>query len=203
MDFNEFSGYILAGGKSSRMGSDKAFLEIGNKTFIENAVEILKPICENRLKIVLNSKQNHFIKKLPENIPHIFDIYENRGALGGIHASLKDCKTKFAIILAVDIPFLTQEAMKVLCKTANDSDEVSAVIPKQKDDRLQPLAGIYKVDECLPEIEKLLESKESNSVIFYLTKLPEIKTIPENQFNSENSLLNVNSPTEYKKVSKK
>ena len=110
-----FTGYILAGGKSSRMGRDKAFLKIGEKTFLENAVEILTPVCK-QVKIVLNKSQTHFIEKLPEGISHIFDIHENRGAVGGIHAAFQDCKTEFAVILAVDLPFVTSEAIEKLCE---------------------------------------------------------------------------------------
>ncbi len=90
---NDFTGYILAGGKSSRMGRDKAFLKIGEKTFLENAVEILKPNCD-QVKIVLNKSQNHFIEKLPDGISHIFDIHENRGALGGIHAAFQRLRNR-------------------------------------------------------------------------------------------------------------
>ena len=57
-----FTGYILAGGKSSRMKRDKAFLEIGGKTFLENAFSALAPNCK-RVKIVLNPAQKHFIEK--------------------------------------------------------------------------------------------------------------------------------------------
>lgn len=197
------TGYILVGGKSSRMGRDKAFLKIGKKTFLENAVEILKPVSGNRIKIVLNPKQNHFIEKLPRNIPHIFDIYENRGALAGIHAGLMDCKTEFAVILAVDLPFVTSQALIKLCKIARNSDDISAIIPKQNDNRLQPLAGIYRVKECLSVVEKLIESKESNSVLYFLTKLSNIKTVPENQLDSETFLQNINTSAEYKKLKDK
>src|SRR5438045_1162415 len=101
---SRFTGYILAGGKSSRMGKDKAFLKTSDKTFLERAINALSSICENHVKIILNQNQTDLIEKLPPNIPYIFDIFENRGALGGIHTALKNCKTKFAIILAVDLP---------------------------------------------------------------------------------------------------
>ncbi|MCY7345506.1 MAG: NTP transferase domain-containing protein, partial [Pyrinomonadaceae bacterium] len=95
-----FSGYVLAGGKSSRMQTDKAFLEIGGETFLSRAVKTLSETCENRVKVVLNNHQNNFIERLPANISPIFDAYENRGALGGIHAALTDCPTKYALVLA-------------------------------------------------------------------------------------------------------
>ncbi|MDQ3712120.1 MAG: molybdenum cofactor guanylyltransferase, partial [Acidobacteriota bacterium] len=99
-----FDGYVLAGGKSSRMKTDKAFLEVNGETFLTRAIKTLSTICENRVKIVLNKTQINFIERLPANVPHIFDIYENRGALGGIHAALSDCQSEWAIVLAVDLP---------------------------------------------------------------------------------------------------
>ncbi|MEO8071960.1 MAG: molybdenum cofactor guanylyltransferase [Acidobacteriota bacterium] len=163
----DFTGYILAGGKSSRMGRDKAFLKIVERTFIENAVEILKANCE-QVKIVLNKSQKHFIEKLPAEIPHIFDIYENRGAPGGIHAALKDCETEFAIILAVDLPRVNGEAIEKLCSIAVDSTDFSAIVPRQPDGRLQPLCAVYRAEDCLPKLEEILLKNNSASARDFL-----------------------------------
>ena len=124
MTFDNFSGFVLAGGKSSRMKTDKAFLEIGGETFLNRAVKTLLNTCENRVKVVLNSTQNNFIERLPADVPQVFDIYENRGALGGIHAALKSCETKYTIILAVDLPFVMTEAIEKLAEiTLSRSEE--------------------------------------------------------------------------------
>ena len=145
---NDFTGYIFAGGKSSRMGADKAFLKIGEKTFLENAVEILKSNCD-QVKIVLNKSQTHFIEKLPDGISYIFDIHENRGALGGIHAAFQDCETEFAVILAVDLPFVTSEAIEKLCEIILREKDFSAIVPRQTDGRFQPLCAVYRVKVIL------------------------------------------------------
>ena len=140
----DFTGYILAGGKSSRMGRDKAFLKIGDKTFLENAVEILKPNCE-QVKIVLNKSQNHFIEKLPDDISHIFDIYENRGAVGGIHAALQDCQTEFAVILAVDLPFVEIGSSKNYAKSPSNRNNFPPSFPNKT---------IKDYSRCAVSIEK-------------------------------------------------
>lgn len=200
MNFEEFTGYILIGGKSSRMGTDKAFLEIGDKNFVENAIALLKPICADRIKIVLNPDQNHLIEKLPKKISHIFDIYKNRGALGGIHASLKDCKTDLAIIFAVDLPFVTTEAIKILSKIALESNQISAIIPMQIDERPQPLCGIYRKDNCLPKLENLLQQENSTSVRLFLGKL-ETKFVDQNKLCSNSNLFeNINTMSKYEKI---
>ncbi len=196
-----FNGFILSGGKSSRMGADKAFLKIGEKTFLENALETLKPNCE-QVKIVLGKSQTHFIEKLPAGIFCIFDIYENRGALGGIHAALKTCQTEFAVILAVDLPFVTSEAIETLCEIIADKKDISAVIPRQIDGRLQPLCAVYHVRNCLPKAEEILSKNESASVRDFLSIL-EIRIIESKSLSqNENLLKNINSPADLQSIEK-
>ena len=195
-----FSGYVLAGGKSSRMGVDKAFLQIGGKTFIENAASALKPKCE-QVKIVLNRSQTHFVEKLPENIEYIVDRFENRGALGGIHAALKDCETEFALILAVDLPFVDESAIQKLCEFALNSEDVSAIVPRQNDGRLQPLCAVYQAQNCLPKIEQLIK-KTSVSVKDFLKLVP-VYYIDENELTTStnrNLFLNINYPTDLQEL---
>ncbi|MCB1023640.1 MAG: molybdenum cofactor guanylyltransferase, partial [Acidobacteria bacterium] len=157
-DINNFSGYVLAGGRSSRMGRDKAFLEINGKTFLQNAIEILSPVFASRVKVVLNRQQTHFIEKLPAGIAHIFDIYENRGPLGGIHASFMDCKTKFAVILAVDLPLVKPGLIEAL-STRAVGNRADAVVPIQSETGLkQPLCGVYRVASCVTPLEVILKS---------------------------------------------
>ena len=189
----DFTGYILAGGKSTRMGRDKAFLKIGEKTFIENAVEILKPSCE-QVKFVLNKSQKHFIEKLPAEIPNIFDIYENRGAPGGIHAAVKDCETEFAVILAVDLPSVNKEVIEKLCSIAVDLTDFSAIVPRQPDGKLQPLCAVYNVKDCLPKLEEILQKNNSASARDFL-KFVKINIIESGDLSENNYLfVNINYP---------
>ena len=192
-----FSSYILAGGKSSRMGTDKAFLRIGGRTFIENAAAILKPHGE-QVNIILNKSQTHFIEKLPAEISYIFDIFENCGAPGGIYAALKNCKTEFALILAVDVPLVTNEALKKLCEIAIDSKEFSAFVPRQTDGKLQPLCAIYQVEDCLPKLEEMLSKNQSISVRDFLETI-KTKIVDAAILGDENMLANINSPQDFVK----
>lgn len=198
----KFTSYVLTGGKSSRMGADKAFLKIGEKTFIENAAEILQPNC-GRVKAVFNKSQNHLIEKLPRNVLPIFDVYENRGALGGIHAALQDCQTEFALVLAVDLPLVTSEAIQKLREIISNEKDFAAVVPRQTDGKLQPLCAVYGVKDCLKKAEEILSKTESASMRHFLetinTKIIDAKNLSEN----ENLFVNVNSPTDFENISKK
>lgn len=192
----DFTGYILSGGKSSRMGMDKAFLEIGAKTFLENAVGILNPICE-QIKIVINKSQIGFIEKFPDGVSFVFDRFDNRGALGGVHAALADCQTKFAVVLAIDLPFVTSEAIGTLCEVIADEKDFSAVVPRQLDGRMQPLCAIYCAPECLRHAKELLTNTDSASMRDFLQKI-RIKIIDAESLGEENLFANINSPNDYK-----
>lgn len=196
---SEFEGFVLAGGKSSRMGEDKAFLKIEDETFLERAVEILQTVCGQKVKIVLNKNRTHFIEENRLPASHIFDIIENRGALSGLHAALKNCLTEFAAVLAVDMPLVTGEFFLRLAQTALISKDISAVVPVQYDKKIQPLCAVYRVTNCLPELENLLHDNSTASVRDFL-KLINVRFIEaKNLFNDNRNLLsNVNTPSEYK-----
>lgn len=191
---NDFTGYVLAGGKSSRMGADKALLKIGDQTFLENAVGILEPICE-QVRVVLNRSQTGLTEKIPDGVSRIFDRFENRGALGGVHAALADCQTTFAVILAVDLPFVTGEAIEKLCEIISHENDFSAVVPLQADGKTQPLCAVYRVKDCLPKAEKLLSQTASASMRDFL-EIIEAKELPTDSFD-QNLFANINSPTDY------
>lgn len=202
MSRRKFTGYVLAGGKSSRMKRDKAFLELRGKTFLQTAFDVLAPNCK-KVFAVLNSNQTHFNEKLSANSEYIFDIHENRGALGGIHAALKNCQTEFAVISAVDMPFVTNDAVAKLCEIAEQSEDFSGIVPRQSDGRLQPLCAVYRVKDCLPKTEEILEKEKSASVRDFLqtvkTKIIEVKDLSK----KENLFENINFPFEFENVKSK
>jgi len=198
IDYKNLSGYILAGGKSSRMGRDKAFLEIDGKTFLQNAVDILTPICEDRVKVVLNKEQTHFIDKLPEGLPYIFDVYEDRGPVGGIHAALKDCGTKFAFILPVDVPFLTERFLDALINKSIKTD-ADVIVPRHPNGKTQQLCTVYKSKAALSVITKLLsDQQKSISVLKFINQLSRAKYLDLK--DSYDQFENINKPSDYDKI---
>ncbi len=200
MDFDNFTGYVLAGGTSSRMKTDKAFLRFGDETFLTRGVKTLETICAHPIKIVLNRTQINFIERFPDQIAYIFDRYENCGALGGIHAALTDCQNEWAIIFAVDLPRVTSEAIKNLAKIACSSKKFAATVPVQTDGRWQPLCAVYRAEDCLPKLESLLKETASASVKDFL-KLVSSHFVEHNELTAdeehENLFYNVNEPDEY------
>lgn len=199
MSFDDFTGYVLAGGKSSRMKIDKAFLEIRGETFLARAVKTLSSICENRVKIVLNKTQTNFIERLPDRVPHIFDAHENRGALGGIHAALHDCRSEWMIILAVDLPLVTSEPIENLARIACSSKDFAAIVPVQTNGRPQPLCAVYRAKDCLAKLEDLLSNNTFASVRDFLELVP-TRFVRQDELATnagEDLFFNVNHPSDF------
>lgn len=194
---SDFTGFVLVGGKSSRMGEDKFSLQFEGKTFLENAVEALKEVCENRVKLILNQSQT-----IETNLTIVRDIYENRGALGAIHAALKNCETKFAVVLAVDLPFITNEVIKKLAEITLLSNKFLANVPRQTDDRIQPLCAVYRAKYCLPTLERLMNENETASPRDFL-ELINTRYIPQENLSADpekDIFLNVNHPSDYQGI---
>ena len=198
-----FSGYILAGGKSSRMGTDKAFLKSGGETFLESAFNALSPTCGGRVKIVINETQKAKFKKAFASFAYVFDVFSERGALGGIHAALENCETEYAIILACDLPLVTAGTVKILARIAlNSPENVAAVVPRQPDGRIQPLCAVYKTNSCLPKIRELLENENSVSMRDFLKLVPArfVETNELTNDKAEDLFFNVNQPSDFQRL---
>jgi molybdopterin-guanine dinucleotide biosynthesis protein A len=151
----EFDAFILIGGRSSRLGSDKAFVELGGKTLMSRAADVVREaFAEIRITIVAANSSQFAIRAIADDIPFIFDLYEGRGPLAGIHAALARASTPWIFVLACDYPFVTPDILALLeCRV---SDEFGAVVPEQADGRLQPLCSFYKAGNMRPVVEEML-----------------------------------------------
>ena len=147
----DVEGFILLGGASRRMGTDKAWLSLGGKRFVDRIADALLPIASRVSVVGANERQDEW------RFPNVPDIYPNWGALGGLHAALAACRAEFAAVVACDLPFVTG---KLFLRLATFSEDFDAVIPRQDDGRLQPLCALYRRDACLPATQLLIENGE-------------------------------------------
>lgn len=183
-------GFILAGGASSRMGRDKAVLELGSIQFVKRIADSLSPITR---RVVLVGPE----RTGPLNgFPRVSDVYPGWGALGGLHAALHACREGLALIVACDLPFVTADLFSRLISLLGDYD---AVIPVQSDGRLQPLCAVYRPLPCTAVTEQLIETGERRPralldlVNARRVGFQEIAGLP----NSELFFFNVNTPEDY------
>jgi len=206
MTFKFIEGFVLAGGKSSRMKTDKAFLKFGDETFLERALKAFSPTCGEQVKIVINENQKAKFEKGFPSFRFVFDVFPERGALGGIHAALKNCARDWALVLACDLPFVTGAAIRALAEMAlNSPESIAAIVPKQGDGRIQPLCAAYRVKDCLSEIEKLLNNEASPPARRLLEIIP-ARLIEPGELApgaaSDFLFFNVNRPSDFESILK-
>lgn len=179
---------ILAGGKSSRMGKDKAFLELGEGTLIEMLVEKGRAFGFDEIIIVSNEIEKYLFLK----VKVVKDFYPGMGPLAGIHAGLTHSRYWNNFVIPCDMPFISLELIKQLLAVQNDC---KVVVPKIGD-KFQPLAALYTKD-CVSHIAYLLENKISKVIELYdLVKTCYLE-IEEN-----NCFFNINTPDDFLKAKK-
>jgi molybdopterin-guanine dinucleotide biosynthesis protein A len=100
-------GYVLAGGRSSRMGRDKALLELAGKPLIEHALRKMQRVCVDvRILGGANGGDPAHAQALAAYAPVVFDLHPGCGPIGGIEAALADSAHEWRIVLPVDLPFV-------------------------------------------------------------------------------------------------
>lgn len=149
---SEISGYILAGGASSRMGADKARLRLGGRTLVERAAEALSEVAGTVSLVSSRPGAEEF------GMPVVADIFHGLGALGGLHAALTHATAAWAVVLSCDLPFAGGALLRKLA--AERSGDFDAVAPLQEDGRPQPLCALYAPARCLPAAAGLINAGE-------------------------------------------
>ena len=128
--------FILAGGKSTRMGVDKAFVEYEGRTLLARALDLARSVTPD-VSIVGSPE------KFAPFAPVVEDIFRDCGPLGGIHAALRSSLTELNLMLAVDTPFVSWAFLQYLISQARGAPEAAAVVPRDGEG-WQPLCAIYR-----------------------------------------------------------
>lgn len=187
---SDIEGFILVGGKSSRMGMDKATLRLGAHSFVEKIAAALSAISET-VRVVGGEAE-----KTDARWPVVADVHKEWGALGGLHAALAACRTDWAAVVACDLPFVTAE---LFVRLAALSENFAAVVPVQTDNRLQPLCALYRKRACLRQVEELIESGERRPRML-LERVGARRVLPAELADlagAELFFTNVNTPGDY------
>jgi molybdopterin-guanine dinucleotide biosynthesis protein A len=188
----DMTGIILAGGKNSRMGTNKAFLKIDGIRLIDNILAVYKKIF-SEIIIVTNDPLSY--TEFSEALV-VTDIYKEKGALGGIYTGLFYATYDYSFVAACDMPFLNEDFIIYLTGQIGKHD----IIVPELSEGFQPLHAIYSRN-CLSHIKKLLIANKLKIAGFYkevrLLSIPEEKIKP---FNKDGRLfLNVNTQKDLEK----
>jgi len=190
----KISGIILSGGKSIRMGENKAFIKINGIPIIQRIYNLFRKLFEETI-IVANEKElfHNFDAKIYS------DIIPQKGALGGLYTGLFFSSFKYSFCVACDMPFLNESLIKFLIKNIGDYD---VIVPQTKDG-FHPLHAIYS-KKCLQPIKKIID--ENKYKIIDLYPMVNVKIIDEKEFSfldpKMESFININTPEELEKIKK-
>ena len=182
------TGIILSGGKSIRMGENKAFIEIEGVPIIRRVYNLFKELFQEVI-IVTNQKElfSNFDSKIYS------DLFPDKGALGGLYTGIFFSTFNYSFCVACDMPFIKKSVVQHLINHIQDDD----VIVPQTRDGLQPLHAIYSKN-CLEPIKLTIEQGKYKILDFY--EMVKVKIIQEDDFISldplRESFVNVNTPVE-------
>ena len=183
---------ILVGGKSSRMGTNKAFLELKGKTFIELQIELLREMFDEIFISANTSSEYEYL-----NLPIFKDVYPGKGPLGGIYTSLINSSSLHTFMLACDMPFVEPELIKHLKDLTKEYD---VVIPKSEKG-LEPLHAFYSKN-CIDPIKRSLDENNLRIISFFPhvnVKVVELGSLASSA-RFKDSIKNLNTMDDYKDV---
>jgi molybdopterin-guanine dinucleotide biosynthesis protein A len=204
---DSIAGFILAGGESRRMGTDKAGLTLNGRSFVERIADELSGVARS-VTIVGNNTSALQLKE-SGNLAMAPDVYPQWGALGGVHAALSACAAHgspqgaadWAFIVACDFPFVTRE---LFVRLASVREGYEAVAPIQRDSIPQPLCALYRVVPCLTRAVGLIESGERKPIA--LLQSVDTRWVLFNELadlKHSNSLFdNINTPQDYARIAR-
>jgi molybdopterin-guanine dinucleotide biosynthesis protein A len=143
------AAFILAGGKSTRMGTDKAFVMLDGRTLLARALELARSVTAD-VRIVGDAG------KFGAFGPVVEDVFRGCGPLGGIHAALRASSAELNLMLAVDVPFVSRELLQYLIERARSAASASVTVVRAGG-RVQPLCAVYR-REFADEAERALRA---------------------------------------------
>jgi len=132
---DDVTAFVLAGGQGTRMGREKALLELGGLTLLERALQLALTVAAEAMVVGSRGEFERYGRLLE-------DVYPGQGPLGGIHAALWASPTDLNLILAVDTPFLEARFLEFLVAQARESGAV-VTLPRTADG-FHPLAAVYR-----------------------------------------------------------
>jgi molybdopterin-guanine dinucleotide biosynthesis protein A len=190
---NGFSGFILAGGRSRRMGSNKALLPLGGRRLVDWAIDLLEPHV-----------QETFVVGPPEVFPLLHvpvrpDEIRQAGPLGGILTGLRHSRFDPSLVLGVDLPFLNGEILDRLLAACRGYD---LTVPRIGENS-ETLCAVYS-KSCITHIEALLMAGRKS--VQELMDRVRVRILPESEFQDlggGSAFFNINTREDYEEAKRR
>jgi molybdopterin-guanine dinucleotide biosynthesis protein A len=152
---------LQAGGKSSRMGQDKALLDFGGKPLIQHVLDRLDSLASATIITTNHPEGYRFL-----GLPLIPDVIPERGALGGLYTALLAAGQPLVAVVACDLPFASPEVLRACCDRLLANPDLDAVIPETAHG-LEPLHAVYRRETCLPAVKAALDAGQWKMIAWH------------------------------------
>ena len=205
MEKDLLSAVVLAGGKSTRMGTDKAFLPYNQKSFIALIAEELLKVTDD-IVLTIGEKDKKVFESVLGNdrkIKLVQDIQYLENPLGGMISAFESVQGKYAMVVACDSPLIRIDLVKYLYSEALDHSAAIPVWNELEPFNCEPLCGVYNVRESKTGILRAikLESMGCKRMLSYLSDVRYIPVSDLRRFDPGLvSLLNVNTQRDYEEM---
>lgn len=153
---------IMAGGQSSRMGTDKAFVELLGQPLIAHILERVADLGQDETIIVTNRPTDYAHLGLPT----FTDVLPGKGSLGGIYSALRHSNSDDVLVIACDMPFVNPALLRHMIGLRDAADGPFDVIVPRRDGYPQGLHAIYR-QTCLGPIHERLDADRLKVIGFY------------------------------------
>ncbi len=183
----EVTGVVLCGGRSRRMGTDKAVLEVGGRRMIDAVLDALQPLA-GRVVLACGSAPRYGELGLTVALDGIAD----GGPLVGLLAGLEAADTEWCVVLASDMPRASSGIMEALIERAA-RDELDVCL-LESESGIEPLFGVYR-RSCIPAIRAALDAGERRMIAFH-----DGLSVGTLRRTGLGSTLNVNTPAELERA---
>jgi molybdopterin-guanine dinucleotide biosynthesis protein A len=186
-------GFVLAGGRSARMGRDKALVPWGGTDLLGHALARLRAVTPD-VRILCGGERRYVDRGVPVEVDRVPDS----GPLGGVLAALEAAAGRAGLFLAVDLPFVPAGLLFRLLELADASDAVVPVSPRGP----EPLCAVYR-PECLPAVRAGMATGDLRMNGFWpRVRLREVTPAELSAFGDPSLLfLNLNTPEDLRAAS--
>ncbi|NGZ09213.1 MAG: molybdenum cofactor guanylyltransferase [Nitrospira sp. LK70] len=191
---SDVTGVLLAGGKSRRMGEDKRFALVGQRTLFERSCAVLCELFEQVCVVIAQDSPS-----LEAAVPVVRDLIPDCGSLGGLYTGLRLAKTQHVFLAACDMPFLNPDVIRYLVHLKDQAD----IVISRWASRLQPTHAVYGRG-CLPVLEDMmkLHNRKIQSIIDHPAL--RVRVIPETEIRQIDhdgcSMFNINTPADLERA---
>ena len=150
---------IVAGGKSSRMGTDKAFVKLDSKPMIQHVIDRITGLGQSETILITNqpSAYEQF------GLPIFTDVYPDKGSLGGIYTAITYAQHPYILVVACDMPFLNSNLLRFM--VSQITEDIDIIAPRVEG-YPQGLHAIYN-KTCLLPIQERLDANRLKIIRFY------------------------------------